>query len=190
MNDAFHPLHDVALPTLARSLACCRRLLARAASDGRDEAMLLAARLAPDMFCLAHQVRILADGVGGACALLAGDREAPSASRVFNLGDEAWLGVADTRIEQSLARLSVAETRLAAITPAMPLPGLRDAIVVARPGHARHFVVDDFVFRYVLPNAGFHVAMVYALLRAAGVPVGKGDFEGPPAYVLVEAGAP
>lgn len=184
--NAFHPLHDVALPALARSLACCRRLLARAASHGHDPQSLLATRLAPDMFCLAHQVRILADGVDGACALLAGDRDAPAASRVFNLGDEAWLGIADTRVEQSLARLSVAEARLAALAPDTPLVGLRDAIVVARPGHARHFVAADFVFRYVLPNAGFHVSMVYALLRAAGVPVGKGDFEGPPAYVLVE----
>lgn len=188
--NAFDPLRDVALPELSRTLGRCRRLLARAASPAPDESALLATRLAPDMFCLAHQVRILADGVDGACALLAGDREAAAASRVFNLGDEAWLGAVDTRIAQSLARLSVAEARLAAIAPDTPLVGLRDAIVVARPGHARHFVAADFVFRYVLPNAGFHVAMVHALLRAAGVPVGKGDFEGPPAYVLVEAGRP
>ncbi len=55
---------------------------------------------------------------------------------------------------------------------------------VARPGHVRHFGVDDFVWRYVLPNAGFHAAMVHALLRANGVPVGKSDFEGHPVYTV------
>ena len=57
---------------------------------------------------------------------------------------------------------------------------------MARPGHARHFVVDDFVWRYVLPNAAFHATLVYALLRAEGVSVGKGDFEGQPVYEVLD----
>ena len=74
------PLRAWALPALARAVEACQRLLARADAHasrrGLDASALLATRLAPDMFCLAHQVQVLADGVEGAVALLAGDARA------------------------------------------------------------------------------------------------------------------
>ena len=39
--------------------------------------------------------------------------------------------------------------------------------------------------RCVLPNLYFHVTVVYALLRSAGVALGKQDFEGTPAYQVM-----
>jgi len=36
----------------------------------------------------------------------------------------------------------------------------------------------DYVNHYVFPNVYFHLTMVYALVRQAGVPVGKMDFLG------------
>jgi hypothetical protein len=36
----------------------------------------------------------------------------------------------------------------------------------------------DFLFLYGLPNFFFHLTMGYAALRAAGVGLGKGDFDG------------
>lgn len=36
----------------------------------------------------------------------------------------------------------------------------------------------DYTLEFALPNFFFHVSMVYALLRKAGVDVGKGDFLG------------
>ena len=183
------PLHATALPAMTRWLECCRRLLVcgerHASQHGRDASALLAARLAPDMFCLAHQVQVLADSLDGACALLTNDASA-SAAWVFNRGDEIALGDPDLRFDQAIARVDVALQRLRAVTSDTPLLDARAAIVVARPGHARHFVVDDFVWRYVLPNAAFHATLVYALLRAAGVSVGKGDFEGQPVYEVLD----
>jgi hypothetical protein len=37
---------------------------------------------------------------------------------------------------------------------------------------------EDFVTRFALPNYVFHHAMVHALLRQAGLPIGKADFDG------------
>jgi uncharacterized protein len=40
----------------------------------------------------------------------------------------------------------------------------------------------EFLLQYGLPNFLFHVTTAYAILRAQGVPVGKGDFDGFHAY--------
>jgi uncharacterized protein len=36
----------------------------------------------------------------------------------------------------------------------------------------------EFVTCYALPNFFFHLTTAYAILREAGCPVGKGDFDG------------
>lgn len=40
----------------------------------------------------------------------------------------------------------------------------------------------DYYLMYAVPNFFFHYAMVYAIARQAGVPVGKADFDGYHAY--------
>lgn len=40
----------------------------------------------------------------------------------------------------------------------------------------------EFLYLYGLPNFFFHLTMGYAALRAAGVPLGKADFDGFHAY--------
>lgn len=40
------------------------------------------------------------------------------------------------------------------------------------------FSAADFVSLYGLPNFYFHLSMVYAIARAQGVPLSKGDFDG------------
>ena len=40
----------------------------------------------------------------------------------------------------------------------------------------------DFLHLFGLPNFFFHMTMGYAALRAAGVPLGKADFDGFHAY--------
>jgi hypothetical protein len=39
-----------------------------------------------------------------------------------------------------------------------------------------HFTGSDYVTRFALPNFFFHVTAAYAILRAAGVSLGKPDF--------------
>lgn len=173
-------IYRLALPMLKDTLHSVERLLLKA--EGQDEAALLSRRLAPDMFCLAHQIVVLCDGLTGVAAILAGRGDAPETAFVFNRGDEAALGEVDRTFAQSLARISGTLGRLDAAAAGDYRLQAGDAVVVARPGHVRHFEVRAFVWNYAIPNAWFHASMAYALLRQAGVEIGKGDFQGPAPY--------
>ncbi|MFN3724176.1 MAG: DUF1993 family protein [Paracoccaceae bacterium] len=75
-------------------------------------------------------------------------------------------------------RMAVARATLGAMKPA-EFEGAADRIIHHRAGltdldQSAH----DFVFLYGLPNFFFHATMGYASLRASGVPLGKGDFDG------------
>jgi GNAT superfamily N-acetyltransferase len=176
------PLRAIALPSLAHTLDRADHLLERgarwAAVQRIDERELLLRRLAPDMFNLSQQVQVLAEGIDGAVAHLAGDEAAVTLGAVFNRGDEALLAPTDASLEAARARLSAPRRRIESIGALTPLRAADETIVVRRTGHARRFVIDDFIWRYVQPNAGFHLTMIHALLRSSGVPLGKADFEG------------
>lgn len=53
------------------------------------------------------------------------------------------------------------------------------------------FSAADFAYLYGLPNFYFHLSMVYAIARAQGVPLSKGDFDGwhryPDGFSFVQA---
>lgn len=75
-------------------------------------------------------------------------------------------------------RLAVARAMLGAMTPA-EFVGAETRIIRHHAGFA---VIEqtgsDFLHLYGLPNFFFHLTMGYAALRAAGVPLGKADFDG------------
>jgi hypothetical protein len=75
-------------------------------------------------------------------------------------------------------RLAVARAMLGAMTPA-EFEGAETRIIRHRAGFAElEQTGTDFLYLYGLPNFFFHVTMGYAALRAAGVPLGKADFDG------------
>ncbi|KJY81883.1 hypothetical protein TW81_16155 [Vibrio galatheae] len=41
---------------------------------------------------------------------------------------------------------------------------------------------SEFIHCYIVPNILFHISMVYAIARANGVPLSKGDFDGLHSY--------
>ncbi len=168
---------------LLHSLDRAAHLLRLAQCHSPDAKALLTARLAPDMLHLVHLVEVLADGVVGSVALLAGAEHAATA-KVFNRGEDLLPVLPWCTLDEALNRVAVAQTEaqsLAAQAQWIPPDAL---VTVRRPGNARQFVATAFAERYALPNALFHLSMVYALLRAHGVSIGKADFEGPPAYTL------
>lgn len=60
---------------------------------------------------------------------------------------------------------------------------LSDTEVVHRAGFAEVTQNSaDFILRYALPNMIFHFTMAYAALRAAGLEIGKSDFDGLHSY--------
>ena len=47
-----------------------------------------------------------------------------------------------------------------------------------------HLAGEEYYLMYAMPNFFFHYAMVYAIARQAGVPIGKADFDGYHKYPL------
>jgi uncharacterized protein len=75
-------------------------------------------------------------------------------------------------------RLAVARAMLGAMTPA-EFDGAETRIIRHHAGFAvLEQTASDFLHLYGLPNFFFHLTMGYATLRAAGVPLGKADFDG------------
>ncbi|AGC47134.1 hypothetical protein MYSTI_05858 [Myxococcus stipitatus DSM 14675] len=183
-------LYEASVPALNRMLRSLGHLLQQGALHAQREGLrpgaLLEKRLAPDMFPLARQVEIVVSGAKGCGARLSG-RLAPEDTSwelaVFNRGDTASFGPLPTSFEQLQGLVEEALVQLRSLSPGEIAAG-PTSISVAKRGEVRHFETHSFVLDYVLPNLYFHVTVVYALLRAAGVPLGKKDFEGAPAYRL------
>jgi hypothetical protein len=75
-------------------------------------------------------------------------------------------------------RLAVARALLGAMTPA-EFEGAEMRVIRHRAGFADlEQSGSDFLYLFGLPNFFFHLTMGYAALRAAGVPLGKADFDG------------
>ncbi|NJM81512.1 MAG: DUF1993 domain-containing protein, partial [Tabrizicola sp.] len=67
---------------------------------------------------------------------------------------------------------------LGRVTPA-EFEGAEKRILRHRAGFAEiEQSAADFLYLFGLPNFFFHLTMGYAALRAAGVPLGKADFDG------------
>lgn len=181
-------LYDISVPALTRMLQNLQHLLDKAAAFGIQAGMapesLLERRLYPDMFSLARQVEIVVSGAKGAAARL-GQRLDPDDAdpefAVFNRGAESSFGDPITSFERLQSLIEGAIAYLQTLTRD-ELAAAPASITVAKPGDVRIFETRAFVLDYVLPNFYFHISIAYALLRSAGVRLGKGDFEGAPAY--------
>jgi len=163
-------LYDQTVPVFTRMLNNLTTLLdkaeAHAAASKYEFAVLLEARLFPDMFTLMRQVQLATDFAKGCCARLAG-QEVPR-----------WEDTEKTLPELKL-RLQKALDYLAGFTPAQFEAAPTRAIELKTPVGSFHFTGDSFVQTWALPNFYFHVTTAYNLLRHNGVPVGKLDFIGP-----------
>jgi uncharacterized protein len=184
------PVYQASIPTLVRMLRNLGHILQKAAAfaekEGTSPELLLERRLHPEMFPLSRQVEIVVSGAKGCAARLAGriapDDETRELS-VFNRGSEREFGerltsftALRTLIQEALVYLETISREEVDAAPERP-------ISVAKPGEVRVFEnPQTFVLGFVLPNLYFHITVVYALLRSAGVPLGKQDFEGAPAY--------
>jgi len=162
-------MYAAAVPPMIRALGALAKVLEKgaafAAARKIDEAVLLNARLAPDMFALTRQVQIASDTAKGCAARLAG-LEVPS-----------W---PDT--ETSFAALQDRLTRtidyLGGIAPEQ-IDGSesRPITLKFRTGEA-HFDGIGYLTGFVLPNVYFHCTTAYDILRHNGVELGKRDYLG------------
>ncbi len=156
-------LSTLLLPALTHQLQAMANQLEKgvaATSDGG--AALLAARLAPDMFPLAAQIKTSCGQATDAIAHLMGQ---PSSVTP----DVTDMASARTLIADTLAGLGKADADAidAAIDRTVPLD-LPNGMAFDMSGH-------DYVRDWVLPQFHFHTAMAYAILRNQGVEIGKVD---------------
>jgi hypothetical protein len=162
-------MYDTLVPTANRMLGNLSTFLDKAAAFAEakkfDVAVLLNARLAPDMFGLTRQVQIACDMIKGAAARLSGT-EIPKYE-----DNETTIAELKARVAKTLAFVNGVDAAKFAGSED------RDIVLQARSGELRLKGLN-YLRDYVLPNVYFHVTTTYAILRHNGVELGKPDFIG------------
>lgn len=162
-------VYDMTVPIFTRMLTNLLAIMAKAeanAAERKVDTLVFAnMRLAPDMIPFRGQVMIATDHVKGCVSRLAG-REVPS-----------WADTEETFAELQ-ARIHKALELLATVKPA-DLEGGDTRQITMRVGGADVTMSGvTYLTERALPNFFFHVTTAYAILRHAGVPVGKRDYIG------------
>jgi hypothetical protein len=154
---------EASVPVFVNSLTDMRIWLDKAAQE-KSEAALLEARLAPDMLPFPAQYQIASDTAKNALARLTGT-EAPSMPDT----EKSFAELRD-RCDRTIDYLKSFS--------AESLAGSEDReIVIKFPnGMGYRFVGGQYLAGFALPNFFFHVTTAYAILRNAGVSLGKPDF--------------
>ncbi|WP_448951378.1 DUF1993 family protein [Labrys neptuniae] len=162
-------LFDLSVPVFLRYLGNLDGILEKAAEfldgEGRDEAGLLNMALQPNMFPLKWQIRI---ALGFSIRALN-----PVLAQPIMLEDGPIESIADIRLilASTIVRLKSVSRR--------DFTGAETKPVREKAGQAVFEAkAVDFITQYALPNFFFHLGMAYSLLRLAGCPLGKGDFDG------------
>lgn len=162
-------MYQACVPPCIRALQNLATILdkgaAHAAARKIDPAVLVNARLFPDMFPLARQVQIASDVAKAGASRLAGV-EPPSYA-----DDEASFPELLERVGKTVAYLET-------IQPAR-LDGSEERTVTWKMrGRETSLQGLPYLTNWVLPNVHFHVTAAYAILRHNGVELGKADYLG------------
>ncbi|MFC5571022.1 DUF1993 family protein [Lysobacter yangpyeongensis] len=162
-------MYDASIPVFVRTLRNLDRVLAKGAAHARDKgadpANLLQSRLIFDMLPLVRQVQIANDMATRGAARLTGQE-------VRSVEDN------ETTFEQLQARIAASIAYLDGFTPEQFADSETRAISFKTPRSEQNFVGRDYLLAYLLPNLFFHTSIAYALLRQAGVAIGKADYLG------------
>ncbi|MCF8198775.1 MAG: DUF1993 domain-containing protein [Sulfuritalea sp.] len=164
-------MYEASAPRLANMLRNLDAILGKAQAHALakkiDPAVLLSARLFPDMLPLLKQVQIATDHAKGAPARLAGV-ELPRFE--------------DT--EQSFEELQARIAKTIAFVEsfsAEQINGSEDKQISLKVGgQDMTFKGMTYLLGFALPNFYFHVVTAYNILRHNGVEIGKRDFVGTP----------
>jgi uncharacterized protein len=136
-------------------------VVVRAKEHGLSEDFLTTS-LAPDMFPFVRQVQIACDNAKGAVARLT-KAEVPS----FPDTETTW--------DELLARIDATIAFVEAATPEQ-YAGAAEVTVSLPYFPGTYMTASDYLVGYALPNFFFHVTTAYALVRQAGVAIGKADY--------------
>ncbi len=164
-------MYQASVPVFTRGLTQLADILHKAAAHAQakkiDPAVLVNARLYPDMFPLPRQVQIATDHARGACARLAG-LERPAYPDT------------ETTFDELQARIANTVTYLGTFKPAQIDGSEERVITVPIRGNDVKFMGQAYLLGFAMPNFYFHTVTAYAILRHSGVEIGKTDFIGAP----------
>ena len=144
---------------------CLDKAERHAATKKFDVGVLMTSRLAPDMKDFIYQVQSACDYVKAAAAWLSGQMPPKHED------NEQTIDELRARIRKTVAfAKSVKEAQYAGASE-------RKVKLSWAPGKV--ISGKNYLLQVTIPNAFFHIAMAYAILRHNGVDVGKMDFLGP-----------
>ncbi len=164
-------MYQASLPVFKRMLTNLAAILEKGAAYAEarnvDPAVLINARLFPDMFPLARQVQVASDTVKGYAARLAG-KEIPKYE-----DNEKTFPELIARINKTIAYIDTFKPE--------NIDGSEDKpITIALRSGDLQFDGITYLLHFALPNFYFHVTTAYDILRHCGVEIGKQDFLGKP----------
>jgi hypothetical protein len=162
-------MYQATVPVYVRMLQNLSAILDKAAANAEarkfDAAILVNARLAPDMFAFSRQVQIVTDNAKGSVARLAGI-EIPKYDDTETTLDEL-----KARIAKTIAFIQS--------VPASQIDGSEDRDIVLKVrGNDLHLKGQPYLLTFALPNFYFHLVTAYDILRHQGVDIGKPDYLG------------
>lgn len=163
-------LHAASVPVFNQLLGGLADVLkkaeAHAAERKIDPGAYLQSRLYPDMFPLLRQVQIACDFAKSVSARLA-QADVPS-----------WED-SEASFEDLQSRIARTQAFIASLDAAN-FEGAESRDIVLRPGTPKEKKLTGaaYLLNYGLPQFLFHVTTAYALLRHAGIEIGKRDFMG------------
>jgi hypothetical protein len=162
-------MYQASVPAFLQMLTSLAAILGKAevhaAERKIDPAVLLAYRLAPDMFPLIRQIRIAADFAKSCSARLAG-AEIPS------YADN------ETTFAELKERIARTVQFVRGFRPEDIDGSEEREIALTVGGQPVQFRGQQYLVNFVLPNFYFHATTAYDILRHCGVPIGKRDFMG------------
>jgi len=163
-------LYQATVPSLLQvlrgSLGWLDKAEAFAAANGKSEAEMMDAKLAPDMFPFNRQVRGFAmhaqGGVQGAMSGIFSPDPSPAPASFAGLKD---------RVSEAIAYLE-------GVTPAEIDALIGKPMEFVFGDWRQSFLADQFLLSFSQPNFYFHASTAYAILREMGVDIGKRDYIG------------
>lgn len=162
-------LYDISIPTCLRMLGSLSTILDKGAAHAEarkiEPAVLLQARLFPDMFPLVRQVQVASDAAKGGGARLAG------------IDPPSWPDN-EASFADLQARIAKTQDFLKGLDRSKIDAAATREITFKAGKTTRTMTGSDYVTAWMFPNFFFHVTTAHAILRHNGVEVGKMDFLG------------
>ena len=163
-------MYAASVPVYQRQLGAISKVLEKgtawASARKVDEAVLMSTRMIPDMLPFSRQVQIACRFAEESAARLAG-AEVPKAPEN-----------AEKNLGELRARIAAVLEGLKAYKPEQIDGSEGRSIELTIGGNPMKFTGEQYLTFMALPNFYFHCTTTYAILRQAGVEIGKRDFIG------------